>query len=111
MAFEAGDLNQAQRYYSEALDFFRRSGSDRELLDCLNNLGEINYLRGQFGEARNYWKECSNICSQTGYAQGMIEPLTTWAPAHRLELLQEGKQYLDRAWKIAEETQALKEQA
>ncbi|MCX6638903.1 MAG: protein kinase [bacterium] len=112
MAFEAGDLNMAQRYYSEALDFFRRGGSDREQLDCMNNLGEINFLRSNYREAHDFWQECLKICSETGYVQGTIEPLTYLGTLYvAANCITPGKQYLDQAWEIAEETQALKEQA
>lgn len=112
MAFEAGDLDLAQRRYSEALEFFRRSGGDRELLDCLNNLGEICLLRTEFAEAIDYWEECLKICAASGFVQGTVEPLTYLGTLRIVSnCLDVGREYLDRAWKAAEGTQALKEQA
>jgi len=112
MAYEAGDLDLAQRHYQQALEFLRRSGSDRELLDCLNNLGEICLLRMEFEAAREYWEECLSICAATGFVQGTIEPLIYLGTLHILSNSNDkGQQYLERAWQAAEGTHALKEQA
>jgi tetratricopeptide (TPR) repeat protein len=63
-----GDNANAAALYEEAITLHRRSGEQRGLAACLNNLGNIHRARGDGTDAQRCFEESLRVCEQHGIA-------------------------------------------
>jgi predicted ATPase/DNA-binding XRE family transcriptional regulator len=75
LARDAGELEQAESYYREALDIFREARNDRFVALGLNSLGLVAHLRGDVARALALHRESLALFRTSDYTLGMVEAL------------------------------------
>lgn len=66
----AGKVNEGEEYLNSALNLFRALNDHQGLVDCMLELGEIYYNRGQFEQSLNYFFKANKLAKEKSYKHG-----------------------------------------
>lgn len=70
-AARAGRYETAQERLREAIRFAEAAGQKLEMAIALNNLAEVSRLKGERGEALNYYRRALAIYDEIGHQRGI----------------------------------------
>ncbi|MBU3967573.1 MAG: tetratricopeptide repeat protein [Euryarchaeota archaeon] len=79
------ELNERYKQYSELLEEYRKKNivDDYKFLDWFFKLGMIHYLRGEYDEALEKYKQSMEINIKLGYKKGIAQTLHNIAMIHQ----------------------------
>ncbi|MBU7029681.1 MAG: tetratricopeptide repeat protein [Theionarchaea archaeon] len=95
--YSVGNLNEALKYYKEALENYKKGGYKQEEASLLGNIGLIYSDKGELDEALKYHEGALEIDREIGYKQGEASDLGN------IGLIYSDKGELDEALKYLEE--------
>jgi len=94
--YSVGNLNEALKYYKEALENYKKGGYKQEEASLLGNIGLIYSDKGELDEALKYHEGALEIDREIGYKQGEANQLGN------IGLIYSDKGELDEALKYHE---------
>src|SRR5262245_52940867 len=74
-AFALGELDEAQRGFSRAMELAERLADELMLARCANNIGNIDYYLGRHSPALSYYRVAQSRFERTGFHYGVAETL------------------------------------
>jgi len=102
-AFALGDLDEAQRGFSRAMELAERLNDELMLARCANNVGNIAYYLGRHSFALSYYRVAQSRFERVGFDYGVAETLINIGIVWRdLGNLQESQAAAERALEISE---------
>jgi predicted ATPase/class 3 adenylate cyclase len=78
-----GGYDEAEDYYRQALELFRRIGNRQGECNATNNLGLVRLTRGDHPGARAFYEQALDIARKTGNRQGEAMALINLGPVAR----------------------------
>ncbi len=100
-----GDYEQAEAYYSQALEADRATGSRRGEAIALNQFGRIVELQGDFRRAREYYERALPHFQMSGFRRGEIAALINLGNTlRRLGSYTPARDHLRRALALTRQT-------
>ncbi len=101
ISYSRGDLDEALRYYGEALEAHREKKDKQGEASQLGNMGLIYGVKGDLDEALKYHKEALEIDREIGYKQGEASQLGNMGLIYGVKGdLDEALTYLEKALTI-----------
>jgi len=64
MAYDMQDMDEAEKHFQRALEYYQKDNDKTRITAMLNNLGNVAYERGNYAEARRYLTECLPLAEQ-----------------------------------------------
>ncbi|HSG27321.1 MAG TPA: tetratricopeptide repeat protein, partial [Candidatus Krumholzibacterium sp.] len=101
-AFQRSFFDQADSWYSSAIECYEKSGSDRQVAAAWHMTGILRYRTGKYAEAEQLLRKSGKAFEKSGDQAGVTESLIARARVHMYRgELEESEALLQRAYSRA----------
>lgn len=112
MAYRQGDMDTAEKSFSQALEIERARNNSAGIANALNDLGNVAHMRGDFETARTLLRECLEIERKAGNVRAIaVAHYNLGKTARSLKLNDEAFSLLDQARQMFESEGNVREAA